>query len=194
MKQILAATLAATLATMIATPSLAANNFIFNLVRSSTQATCAPNAAARVTIAPTPPKETMHVEVWGLPANTALDLFITQVPKPPFGMSWYQGDLQTDANGRAVGDFEGRFNIETFIVAPGAAPAPVVHAGDAATNPVMAPLHTFHVGIWFNSPTDAARAGCPTTVTPFNGTHNAGVQVLNSSNFPDLSGPLRRVQ
>ena len=30
-------------------------------------------------------------------------------------------------------------------------------------------------------------------VTPFNGEHNAGIQVLNTSNFPDDFGPLRQV-
>jgi hypothetical protein len=30
-------------------------------------------------------------------------------------------------------------------------------------------------------------------VTPFNGDHTAGVQVLNTSNFPDLAGPLRQL-
>ena len=44
--------------------------------------------------------------------------------------------------------------------------------------------------ILFNSPTDAGNAECPSTVTPFNGEHNVGVQVLNTSNFPDLQGPL----
>lgn len=72
-------------------------------------------------------------------------------------------------------------------------PAPIVHSSafpDANTNPVTAPVHTFHLGLWFNSPTDAANAGCPVDVTPFNGEHNAGIQVLNTSNFPDLQGPL----
>jgi hypothetical protein len=30
-------------------------------------------------------------------------------------------------------------------------------------------------------------------VTPFNSTHNAGVQILNTSNFPALAGPLCKV-
>ncbi len=51
------------------------------------------------------------------------------------------------------------------------------------------PIHTFHLGLWFNSPADASNAGCPADVTPFNGEHNAGFQVLNTSNFPDLQGP-----
>jgi hypothetical protein len=51
----------------------------------------------------------------------------------------------------------------------------------------------FHLGLWFNSPTDAAAAGCPNTVTPFNGDHTAGVQALSTHNFGDLHGPLRKV-
>ena len=31
-------------------------------------------------------------------------------------------------------------------------------------------------------------------MTPFNGEHNAGVQVLNTSNFKDLEGPLINVK
>ena len=110
-----------------------------------------------------------------------------------FGLSWYQGDIETNGDGRGRGEFVGRFNIETFIVAPGAQPAPVVHAADASSNPATAPVHTYHLGLWFNSPNDAVRAGCPGTVTPFNGDHTAGVQVLNTSNFPDLAGPLRQL-
>jgi hypothetical protein len=44
-------------------------------------------------------------------------------------MAWYQGDIQTDQNGNGNGTFIGRFNIETFMVAVGAAPAPVVFNG-----------------------------------------------------------------
>jgi hypothetical protein len=36
-------------------------------------------------------------------------------------------------------------------------------------------------------------AGCPGATTPFNGDHTAGVQVLNTSNFPDDQGPLRQL-
>jgi len=93
--------------------------------------------------------------------------------------------------------FIGRFNIETFIVAPGVAMAPVVHDDgpfpDADMNPATPPVHTYHLGLWFNSPDDATAAGCPNTVTPFNGDHTAGIQVLNTSNFPDDQGPLRQL-
>jgi hypothetical protein len=51
----------------------------------------------------------------------------------------------------------------------------------------------YHLGLWFDSPADALAAGCPATVTPFNGQHNAGIQVLNTSTFMDDHGPLRDV-
>ena len=54
----------------------------------------------------------------------------------------------------------------------------------------MGPVQTYHLGLWFDSPVDAENAGCADAVTPFNGTHDAGIQVLNSSNFPSLKGPL----
>jgi hypothetical protein len=45
-----------------------------------------------------------------------------------------------------------------------------------------------------DSPTDGASAGCPGGPTPFNGDHTAGIQVLDTSNFPDLAGPLSQLQ
>jgi hypothetical protein len=64
---------------------------------------------------------------------------------------------------------------------------------DAASNPATEPIHTFHLGLWFNSPVAAANAGCPGAVTRFNGDHNAGVQALSTRNFPNLEGPLRQL-
>jgi len=167
----------------------------FTMVRAAKPVAsgCLPNATASVTIKPGGPVEVMEVKVNGLPANTDFDFFVIQKPGAPFGMAWYQGDIETDASGEGRGRFIGRFNEETFIVAQGAVPAPLVHNSafpDAITNPVTNPVHTFHLGLWFNSPADAANAGCPADVTPFNGEHNAGIQVLNTSNFPDLQGPL----
>ena len=112
-------------------------------------------------------------------------------------LSWYQGDIETDDEGEGHGRFIGRFNIETFIVAPNVAPAPVVHNQspfpDASTNPATAPVHTFHLGLWFNSSADAVKAGCPGAVTPFNGDHTAGIQVLSTRNFANDQGPLRQL-
>src|SRR5262249_50250260 len=151
-----------------------------------------PNAHGRVTIHPLGPIENMHVEMTGLPPNTDFDFFVIQVPDKPFGMSWYQGDIETDESGKGVGDFVGRFSIETFVVAPGTAAAPNTFPSgpfpDATTNPATNPIQMYHLGLWFNSPTDAAVAGCGNSETPFNGTHNAGVQALSTRNFPVLKG------
>src|SRR5262249_49687409 len=132
-----------------------------------------------------------------LPPRTDFDFFVIQVPNAPFGVSWYQGDLQSDDTGRAHGEFIGRFSIETFTVAPGVAPAPVVFNNafpDASSNPPFNPIQMSHLGLWFNSPKDAVAAGCASATTPFNGPHNAGVQALSTRNFPDQSGPLRNIQ
>ncbi|MEA2303599.1 MAG: hypothetical protein QOH43_879 [Solirubrobacteraceae bacterium] len=167
----------------------------FTMVRSAAAANagCVPDARASVEIQSKGPVEKMRVRVKGLPKNTNFDFFVIQVPNAPFGLSWYQGDIETNGHGTGTGSFVGRFNVETFIVAPGSAPAPKVHDADATTNPATPPVHTFHLGLWFNSPADAAAAGCPSTVTPFNGDHTAGIQVLSTRNFDDDQGPLRQL-
>jgi hypothetical protein len=184
-----------------ALPAAAAQNTVFAMQRSASAVgagpTCVPGAVGRVTINSLGPVEVMHMEATGLPPNNEFDVFVIQTPNAPFGLSWYQGDMETDSTGRAVADFIGRFSIETFIVAPGAAAAPVIHPtapfADAATNPATPPVHTHHLGVWFGSPAAATAAGCPGTVTPFNGTHRAGIQVLSTRNFPTLNGPLRNI-
>jgi hypothetical protein len=171
----------------------------FDMVRSAgvVNAGCLPNGSAKVRIKSKGSVEIMDVIVKGLPPNTNFDFFVIQAPNPPFGLSWYQGDIKTNDQGFGYQRFIGRFNEETFIVAPGSTSAPVVHNSppfpDATTNPPTAPVHTFHLGLWFNSPEDASKAGCPNAVTPFNGEHNAGIQVLNTSNFPG-EGPLFQVK
>jgi hypothetical protein len=170
----------------------------FPLVRSaaSLKADCLKSANAVVRIKNKGPVEVMTIDAYGLPKNTDFDVFVTQLPNAPFGISWYQGDLQTNGNGRAHSVFMGRFSIETFTVAQGSGPAPVVHnepIADAATNPAFAPVHEYHIGVWFNSTADAVAAGCANAVTPFNGEHNAGPQALSTRQFPDTNGPLRQV-
>ena len=199
MKWKTAALAAVAVATLASTPALAGNDndeYQFELVSS---AAFLPHAHGRVNIESVGPVEIMSVTVWGLPPNTDFDFFVIQVPKAPFGLSWYQGDIETNRFGVGFERFVGRFNIETFIVGPGSAPAPTPHTDkpfpDASSNLATAPVHTYHLGLWFNSPKDAEKAGGkPNVVTPFNGEHNAGVQVLNTSNFPDLQGPLSRVK
>ena len=171
----------------------------FPMVRTAgLPAACVPNGKATVKIVSNGPTETMTVSVSGLRPNTDYDFFVIQQPAAPFGLSWYQGDIVTGATGSKTQNFIGRFNVETFVVAPGSVPAPVVHPNgpfpDANRNPVTAPVHMFHLGLWFNSPADAVKAGCPNVTTPFNGTHNAGPQVLNTHTFGNLNGPLRQIQ
>jgi hypothetical protein len=171
------------------------------MVRSAgaVAANCIPNANAAVRVASLGPVEAMTVDIGGLPPNTEFDLFVIQNPDAPFGMAWYQGDIETDANGEGHQLFVGRFNIETFIVAqpPGGQPAPVVHNQppfpDASANPATEPIHTFHLGLWFGSPHSAVAGGCPNTVTRFNGEHNAGIQALSTRQFQKLNGPLRQL-
>ena len=175
----------------------ASEDIRFDLTPSGGVRQCLPNARGEVSIDAGESAELMSVKVEGLPANTAFDVFVIQVPNLPFGLSWYQGDLTTNAKGKGKARFVGRFNIETFIVAPNVAPAPVVHETpipDADANPPPGPVHTYHLGLWFTSPADARAAGCADTVTPFNGEHNAGIQVLNTGSFPDDQGPLAQLR
>jgi hypothetical protein len=153
------------------------------------------NAHGKVHITSVGTVEIMEVAVFGLPPNTDFDFFAIQEPNKPFGLAWYQGDIETNKDGRGFNRFIGRFNIETFIVSLASVPAPVVFHNafpDAALGPVTGRIHTYHLGLWFNSPVDGANAGAPGT-TPFNGEGNAGVQVLNTGGFPDLAGPLIKV-
>jgi hypothetical protein len=173
----------------------------FDMVRSAAaeNGNCLEGVHAEVTVVSRGPVEVMTVDVEGLPPNTEFDFFVIQLPNAPFGLAWYQGDIETNDRGKGRQRFVGRFNIETFIVAqpPGGQPAPVVHDQppfpDASMNPATEPIHTFHLGLWFNSPQDAQAAGCPDTATRFNGDHNAGIQVLSTRNFPDLQGPLMQL-
>jgi hypothetical protein len=166
----------------------------FSMAVSGGAKACLPNATADVRIRTLGVVEAMDIDASGLPANTDFDLFVIQVPTAPFGLSWYQGDLETDGTGHAHGHFLGRFSVESFFVAPGVASAPVVFDDDASSNPAFAPIQTYHLGLWFNSPEDAKKAGCAGTVTPFNGEHHAGIQVLNTANFPLDQGPLRQIR
>jgi hypothetical protein len=90
----------------------------FDMVVSAAAKACLPIARAHVNVVSTGTAEDMTIFAAGLPANTEFDFFVIQVPLTPFGLSWYQGDLHTDDFGQAVQHFRGRFNDETFIVAP----------------------------------------------------------------------------
>jgi hypothetical protein len=124
---------------------------------------------------------------------------IEEPDAPSFGVSCYQGDLETDKTGHGTQTYRGRFSIETFALGAGNLAPPIVHTGQNATfSPAFNPIHTFHLGLWFNSPADATTAGCPGGTTPFNGDHTAGVQVLKTKNdvggANNGPGPLGRIQ
>jgi hypothetical protein len=173
----------------------------FDLVVSKGGAACLPNASGEVHIRSIGPVEIMDVSVNHMLPKSDFDLFVLQLPTAPFGVSWYQADVPTNEDGHGHVRVIGKFSNETFAVAPGVGPAPTTFAshpvGDegnsiasAATNAQFGPVQMYHLGVWFDSPVDAENAGCSDAVTPFNGTHDAGIQLLNSSNFPNNQGPL----
>lgn len=158
----------------------AGDSITFNMVKSAGAATCLKTSArGQVTISDLGAVQNMHVQVLGLPANTDFTLFVINTPAAPFTPAWYQGDIKTNASGKGVLDVTGIFSSETFILNPG---TPAV------------PVQLQHLGIWFADPADAGKAGCVDTPTPFDGDHNAGIQVLNTSNFADDKGPLLKLK
>jgi hypothetical protein len=100
----------------VCTVHSAGNSHSFPLIVSPGARTCLRNAHAQVDIISQTPDgqaEDMFIVAIGLPANTGFDFFVIQVPNAPFGLSWYQGDMQTDSGGIATQHFRGRFSIET---------------------------------------------------------------------------------
>jgi len=166
----------------------------FDMAVAAAAQACLPNAQAHVTVRDgSGGNQRMDVSVDGLPPNTEFSVFVLQVPTGPFGMSWYQGDVVTDKKGEGSEEFRGIFSRELFVFAPATRNAPQTDPGvDALTNPATAPVHTYHLGLWFSDPADAAAAGCAATATPFEGNHRAGIQVFNTGNFGTeaATGPL----
>ena len=108
------------------TGAFASNRIQFPMAVSAGAKACLPHAAGLVTDVSVGPVEELKVQVAGLPKNTDFDFFVIQDPVAPFGLSWYQGDIETDAHGEGSGYFIGRFSVETFIVAPNVTAAPLV--------------------------------------------------------------------
>ena len=99
-----AALMALAVVSLTATTALAGDDedeFKFNLVSSSPA--ILPHAQGRVRIESVGPVEIMNVTVWGLPPNTDFDFFVIQSPVAPFGLSWYQGDIETNRYGVGFG-------------------------------------------------------------------------------------------
>jgi hypothetical protein len=159
--------------------------FTFNLVPSPNIAACLPDASGKVTITPGKQNDTMKISISGMPAHAGFDLFVIQQPLAPFGVSWYQTDVNANQYGDGSATVRGVFDVETFSVSPGG-------------TTTFSPTHQYHLGLWFNNPQTPFKLGCEPgatspTVTPFNGEQHAGVQVLNTSEFPTDAGPLSHV-
>jgi hypothetical protein len=169
----------------------------FKMVRSQAAVDneCLKGAKANVDVTTTPTdNQIMDVTLNHAPKNTEFELFITQQPNSPFGVSWYQADFTTNNQGQGEVRARGIFSEELFAFAPGVVLAPQVDKFDAEKNPKYDPVHTFHVGLWFGDPKDAKEAGCSGKVTQFDGDHEAGIQAFSTRNFPDLEGPLGNIQ
>jgi len=163
----------------------AEHSFSFKLKPSAGITKCLPHAAGRVTITPGKLNDTMKVSISGMPANASFDLFVIQLPTKPFGVSWYQSDVDANSKGTGTATVRGVFDAETFSVSPGG-------------TTTFAPTHQFHLGLWFNNPKTPFRLGCEPgatspVITPFNGNQHAGIQVLNTAQFPASKGPLSHV-
>ena len=161
------------------------SSFSFKLVPGAGIAACLPSASGHVRITTGSLNDTMVVSVSGMPANAGFDLFVIQQPTAPFGISWYQTDIQANSTGSGSATVRGVFDSETFSVSPGG-------------TTTFAPTHQYHLGLWFNDPNVPFSLGCEPgatspIVTPFNGEQNAGIQALNTSNFPVAAGPLSHV-
>jgi hypothetical protein len=177
------------------------NQFTFPMVRSTAVQTagtsCLPNATATITITRHNQNDVMAVRVAGVQPGTDFDLFVLQIPDKPFGVAWYQSDLDTDATGTGSVLVQGIFNAETFSLSQGGvAGGSAVGSATAvtSTNVTFQPTNQYHLGLWFATPADAQKNGCPTTVTPFNGEQNAGIQALSTRNFAAGLGPIAAIR
>jgi hypothetical protein len=171
----------------------------FKLVRSQSAAAvqggkCLKGAYANVRVTDAGQgNQNLYITLNKAAKNTEFTVFLIQKPNSPFGVSWYQGDIATDNKGHGTGHFIGIFNSEVFAISPGAVKPPKVDKQDAKKGVKFAPVHTFHLGVWFADPKDAANAGCSNAVTPFDGDHVAGIQALSTRNFKK-GGPLGTIK
>jgi hypothetical protein len=156
-------------------------SFSFKLTPAAGITKCLPHASGKVKIVPNEAGDVMTVSISGVPSGHYA-LFDLQTPTKPFGVSTFLTYISTGKKG-GTATVRGIFDSRTFSLSPG---------GSSAT---FGPAHEYHLGIWFNNPQTPFKAGCEPgatkpTVTPFNGTHNAGILVLGTAQFPASLGPL----
>ncbi len=83
---------------LAATAAFAVDSTTFNMVRSQTavNSDCLEGARANVDVRTTlTDNQVMDVTLNHAPKNTEFELFVTQQPNSPFGVSWYQADFET---------------------------------------------------------------------------------------------------
>jgi hypothetical protein len=141
---------------------------------------------ATVTVRRGNANDIMLITLQNIKPNLAFDVFTVQRSNldsngnpvagfTNFGLAWYQSDLH------ALLDGTGSVKVKTILLDQ-------IFGFDP--DKTLAPLNTFHVGFWFNSPTDAAPCGFNGT-TPFNGEHNAGpVAMISVPDAVTTLGPL----
>jgi hypothetical protein len=163
----------------------------FNLTVNPAILTCLQQSTknpptATVTVVEGKLNDTLVINVKHVKPGLGFDLFTVQNSRflstgaldpafVNFGLAWYQSDIQVGKSG------SGSAKIQTILVNQ------IFGFDPEAT---LAPTNTFHVGFWFNNPTDAAACGF-TGTTPFNGEHMAGPLAMES--VPDATtdlGPL----
>jgi len=144
-------------------------------------------ASAKVTVIRGKQVATLILHLKGFQEDTGFDLFTAQnspqlangQPDPAFknfGMAWYQADIDIGDNNAATVKLKTILLDEAF-------------GFDADAS--LGPTNTFHVGIWFDDPADAAPCGFTGPPTPFNGTHDAGpVAFISRPNATTGLGPL----
>jgi hypothetical protein len=164
-----------------AAPASSTVSFSFKLAPATGISKCLPHAAGKVKIVPNEAGDTMTVSLSGVPAGHYA-LFDLQTPTKPFGVATFLTYISTGKKG-GTATVRGIFDSRTFSLSLG---------GSSAT---FGPVHQYHLGIWFNNPQVPFKAGCEPgatkpVVTPFNGSHNAGILVLGTAQFPANKGPL----
>jgi hypothetical protein len=136
-------------------------------------------ATAKATVTRGSLNDTLKLTLSGFKPNLGFDLFTVQLNAPPFGMAWYQSDVETNSTGGAT------VTIKTILLDQ-------IFGFSGGGTQTFAPVNTFHVGFWFDSPKEAQ--GClstPAPTTPFNGEHNAGpLAFITQANAVTGLGPL----
>ena len=148
---------------LAAAAAYAVDSTSFKMVRSQAAVAgdCLKGAKANVDIATVDGLQNMDVTVNNAPKNTELELFVTQQPNSPFGISWYQADFETNNQGHGEVSARGIFGEELFVFAPGSVKAPQVDKFDAKKNPAFKP--GAHPPSWavVRQPTGSQGCGLP---------------------------------